>query len=204
MSVKSKDIKIGDTIGDLIIRSEMEPPRESDDQSESFKYRLFMCSCACGNIVQKLDTELECFPTFRQCNDCLYAQKEAKDLWGQFLDIFTQQDQLERDKPEVKGETEPLPFVGTALFQVFKMAEPRSFDAFSRTLTLYLNSYGDASLKSNLKQYPNEFLEKNQHRWLPIAQKLNFSIKFIYASSHGPSWENMFPRKKRHANKKAH
>ena len=183
MKIKARDIKVGDTVGQLKILNEMEPEIKAAEYLWSC--RLFMCSCACGNIIQRLDTELEQFPPFRQCDQCMKAQQYNKDLWEQFIEIFTEQDQLERKPDEIPYGCSPLPKMGTKLFQVFTLAQPKHFDEYSRTLTVKIMGRYDQSAKSFIGSDPREFLAKNQHRWLPITQKLNFNIKFVGDSYFG-------------------
>lgn len=168
MKVKAKDIKVGNTIDNLKIISEIEKS-------------LFTCSCSCGNIFQRLAVEIEMFPPFRACNECMRTVLHTKTLWGELLDLLIQWDQKERTPPKRKFGGQPFPKMRTRLLQILDSAHPYHFDEFSRTLTLIINFMGPRN--------PEEFLMKQRHIWEPIAQKVlgtTGNIKFTFYSPGNP------------------
>jgi hypothetical protein len=166
MKIRATEIKVGDTVGDLTIRAERETPLGNQDVPEPLKCRVLKCICICGNLVEKLDTELEYYPPCRKCEACIKRQINAKTLWLLFLEKFV----------EKESKT-------TKLHKLFRYGYHYYFDEFSRTLIIRFKkppiddsdgSIGFILEIDNLREYTH----KERHRWKSIAKDLNVTIKF--------------------------
>lgn len=163
MTVK---IKKGEVVGDLTILNQIRK------RNIPKGCRFFICVCACSNFVQRTESELEYFPAFRRCEQCAHSLLYAHDLWGQFLDMFDQHDYKERTPPEKKYGGQPLSHQPlTKLPLLFNHGEPYGFDVMSRTLTINFVEHWE---------YLQPFIYEQQHRWEPITQQLNISLKFVF------------------------